>query len=97
MASALLTQFRRSKLYQDTPIIALTASSTPSEIAQMQQAGFDGLIGKPIDPTHLFSSVEFCAGGDMGACMNTNPSMTQRLIEILGHLWMRATPKLRCA
>lgn len=50
---ALLTQFRSSGLYKKTPIIALTAASTPSEIEQMQQAGFNGLIGKPIDPTHF--------------------------------------------
>jgi CheY-like chemotaxis protein len=47
---SLLAEFRRSSLYMDTPIIAFTASSTPEEIAQMQKAGFNGLIGKPLDP-----------------------------------------------
>lgn len=50
---SLLEQFRRNELYKDTKIIALTAAATPGEMVRMQQAGFDGLIGKPIDPTQF--------------------------------------------
>lgn len=46
----LLAELRQNELYKRTPVIAVTAASTPDEIAQMQQAGFNGLIGKPIDP-----------------------------------------------
>ena len=39
---------RSDPAYQDTQVIAVTASIMPSDVALLQQAGFDGLIGKPL-------------------------------------------------
>ncbi len=44
----LLEWLRADPKYNDTKIIALTASVMVHDVAQLQKAGFDGLIGKPI-------------------------------------------------
>jgi CheY-like chemotaxis protein len=44
----LLEWLRADSTYKNTKIIALTASVMVHDVAQLQKAGFDGLIGKPI-------------------------------------------------
>ena len=44
----ILHMLRQHDDHQHKPIIALTASVTAQEVEQMQRAGFDGLIGKPL-------------------------------------------------
>lgn len=44
----LLEMLRAHPQYQDCKIIALTASVMVQDVKQLQDAGFDGLIGKPI-------------------------------------------------
>jgi len=43
-----LTLLRGLHEYESTPIIAMTASVTRLDVEQIRDAGFDGLIGKPI-------------------------------------------------
>lgn len=45
----MLAQLRGSFLYHSTPIIALTASVMNEEVDQLREAGFDGIIPKPVD------------------------------------------------
>ncbi len=45
-----LKQFRRDQRFKDTLIVAVTADVTPENMERARQAGFDGFIGKPIDP-----------------------------------------------
>jgi CheY-like chemotaxis protein len=40
-----------------TPIVALTASALPNELAAVSGAGFDLILTKPIDPEELRSKV----------------------------------------
>lgn len=43
-----LKLLRGDDTYKDTKIIAMTASVMSSEVNELRNAGFDGLIGKPI-------------------------------------------------
>lgn len=43
-----LKLLRSDDTYKDTKIIAMTASVMSSEVNELRNAGFDGLIGKPI-------------------------------------------------
>ena len=45
----MLQMLKSSGQYNDIPIVALTASVMSEEIQQLQDAGFTGCIGKPID------------------------------------------------
>lgn len=45
----MLKMFRDSADFQKSRIIALTASVMNEEVQQLQSAGFDGCLGKPID------------------------------------------------
>jgi CheY-like chemotaxis protein len=45
----MLKMLRNHPNYCQKPIVALTASVMNEEIQQLQEAGFDGIIAKPID------------------------------------------------
>ncbi|GAB4344244.1 MAG: hypothetical protein Kow00117_22490 [Phototrophicales bacterium] len=44
----MLKLLKQEPAYAKTPVIAMTASVTVSEIEQLRTAGFDGLIAKPV-------------------------------------------------
>jgi CheY-like chemotaxis protein len=44
----ILKWLRENPAYETTKVIALTASVMVQDVSQLQEAGFDGLIGKPI-------------------------------------------------
>lgn len=44
----MLDLLRAERAYDNVPIIAMTASVTVSEIESLKEAGFDGLIAKPV-------------------------------------------------
>ena len=45
---SMLEMLRRDPDYQNTKIIALTASVTNEEVERLRTSGFDGAIGKPL-------------------------------------------------
>jgi two-component system cell cycle response regulator DivK len=45
----MLRLIRRSETYQSTKVIALTASVMNEEVKMLKEAGFDGVIAKPLD------------------------------------------------
>ena len=45
----MLEMLRQSSHFQHTPVVALTASVMNEEVEQLQSAGFDGCIAKPVD------------------------------------------------
>lgn len=45
----MLEMLRKSGHYNDTIIVALTASVMNEEVAQLRESGFDGCLSKPID------------------------------------------------
>jgi two-component system cell cycle response regulator DivK len=44
-----LRQLRADPAFDRTPIVAFTASVTPTDRSQIQAAGFDGFLSKPIN------------------------------------------------
>lgn len=54
----MLGMLRERDIFEDTMIIAVTASVMNEEIERLQAAGFDGAIGKPIDPDDFPALVE---------------------------------------
>ncbi|RMF34240.1 MAG: response regulator [Chloroflexi bacterium] len=45
-----LARLRAEPRFQDTLIVAVTAEATEDNLQRARRAGFDGFIGKPIDP-----------------------------------------------
>jgi CheY-like chemotaxis protein len=45
----MLQMLREEEMYQNIPVVALTASVMAEEVEQLQSASFDGTIAKPID------------------------------------------------
>jgi two-component system cell cycle response regulator DivK len=45
-----LAKLRAHPKFQDTKIVAVTAEATESNLQRARSAGFDGFIGKPLDP-----------------------------------------------
>ena len=45
----MLEMLRKSGRYNDTFIVALTASVMNEEVSQLRESGFDGCLSKPID------------------------------------------------
>jgi CheY-like chemotaxis protein len=47
----ILKMLRADPQYRDAKVIAMTASVMSDDVSQLREAGFDGLIGKPIPGT----------------------------------------------
>lgn len=45
-----LKKIRASERLKATPIIAVTAEASPEQIKKSRESGFDGFLGKPLDP-----------------------------------------------
>ncbi len=45
----MLAMLRKTEQFSKTPVVAMTASVMNEEVQQLQTAGFDGCISKPID------------------------------------------------
>lgn len=46
---AMLRLIRRNSAYETIPVVALTASVMNEEVKLLREAGFDGVIAKPLD------------------------------------------------
>lgn len=47
---AMLRLLRDAEKFQHCKVIAITASILPDDVSKLQQAGFDGLVSKPLMP-----------------------------------------------
>lgn len=47
---AALHRLRAEPRFKDTLIVAVTADASQANVARAREAGFDGFIGKPLDP-----------------------------------------------
>lgn len=45
-----LHKIRETDRFSDVPIVAVTAYSSEDQMQRAREAGFDGFIGKPLDP-----------------------------------------------
>lgn len=48
-----LAKVRSDPRFAETRVVAVTAESSPQAMKQAKQAGFDGFLGKPIDPSRF--------------------------------------------
>jgi two-component system cell cycle response regulator DivK len=45
-----LNKLRSNERLKDTLVLAVTAEASQAQMSKAQQAGFDGFLGKPLDP-----------------------------------------------
>jgi two-component system cell cycle response regulator DivK len=61
---AILAQIRATPRLHDTRVVALTANIMPDDLARARAAGFDGLIGKPINRLRFAQQVAHALAGE---------------------------------
>lgn len=54
----------RTSLYKEIPVIAVTANASQDEMNRAQSAGFDGFVGKPLDPDRFPDQIRRMLHGD---------------------------------
>jgi two-component system cell cycle response regulator DivK len=54
----------RNSPYKEIPVIAVTANASQDELNRSRAAGFDGFIGKPLDPDRFPDQVRRMLRGD---------------------------------
>jgi two-component system, cell cycle response regulator DivK len=58
-----LVKIRASSHLKSIPVIAVTAEASPEQIAKARQAGFDGFLGKPLDPDRFPDQIQRILAG----------------------------------
>jgi len=59
-----LDRLRAHSRFKDTRIVAVTADASRDNMARARRAGFDGFIGKPIDPDHFPNQIRSILEGE---------------------------------
>jgi two-component system cell cycle response regulator DivK len=58
-----LAKLRAHSKFQDTKIVAVTAEATEGNLHRAREAGFDGFIGKPLDPDRFPDQIKLILRG----------------------------------
>ncbi|MGC9467062.1 MAG: response regulator [Anaerolineae bacterium] len=59
-----LKSLRSDERFQDVPIVAVTANASVENFQRAKREGFDGFIGKPLDPERFPNQVRRILGGE---------------------------------
>ena len=59
-----LRKIRASKTLKNTLVIAVTAEASVAQINKSKEAGFDGFIGKPLDPDRFPEQIRRILSGE---------------------------------
>lgn len=59
-----LKKIRASDHLKSIPIVAVTAEASDEQIKKARVAGFDGFLGKPLDPDRFPEQIRRILGGD---------------------------------
>jgi two-component system cell cycle response regulator DivK len=59
-----MMRLRHEPRFKDTLIVAVTADASEATMHRARQTGFDGFIGKPLDPDHFPDQVKRILGGE---------------------------------
>jgi len=59
-----LASLRQHPRFKDVPIVAVTADISVENYTKAQQAGFDGFVGKPLDPDRFPNQVRRVLRGE---------------------------------
>lgn len=54
----------RNSVFKEIPVIAVTANASQDELNRAQSSGFDGFVGKPLDPDRFPEQVRRMLRGD---------------------------------
>ena len=59
-----LRKIRSSENLKEIPVIAVTAEASQEQINKARLAGFNGFIGKPLDPDHFPGQIQRILSGE---------------------------------
>ena len=59
-----LKKIRASDRLKATPIVAVTAEASSQQIKKARAAGFDGFLGKPLDPDRFPDQIKLILNGE---------------------------------
>jgi two-component system cell cycle response regulator DivK len=59
-----LRKIRQSQHLKNIPIVAVTAEASEEQIAKAKAAGFDGFLGKPLDPDLFPDQIQKILSGE---------------------------------
>jgi two-component system cell cycle response regulator DivK len=59
-----LQRIRASENLKDTLVIAVTAEASTHQMNKARQAGFDGFLGKPLDPDRFPDQIQQILAGE---------------------------------
>ena len=59
-----LKKIRASEHLKSIPIVAVAAEASDEQITKARSAGFDGFLGKPLDPDRFPEQIRRILGGD---------------------------------
>jgi len=59
-----LKKIRASEHLKSIPIVAVTAEASDEQLAKARSAGFDGFLGKPLDPDRFPEQIRRILNGD---------------------------------
>lgn len=59
-----LKKIRASERLKDTLVVAVTAEASLEQIKKAREAGFDGFIGKPLNPDHFPDQIRRILAGE---------------------------------
>ena len=59
-----LRKIRQSPRLRTVPVIAVTAEASTEQINKARQAGFDGFLGKPLDPDRFPDQIQSILKGE---------------------------------
>jgi two-component system cell cycle response regulator DivK len=58
-----LQKIRNSPSLKHTKVVAVTAEASPEQMEKARKSGFDGFIGKPLDPDHFPEQIKAILSG----------------------------------
>jgi two-component system cell cycle response regulator DivK len=59
-----LRKIRSSGRLKDTIVVAVTAEASAEQMKKAREAGFDGFLGKPLDPDHFPDQIRHILAGE---------------------------------
>jgi two-component system cell cycle response regulator DivK len=59
-----LKKIRSSPTLQNTKVIAVTAEASPEQMSKSKSSGFDGFLGKPLDPDRFPEQIKRILAGE---------------------------------
>ena len=59
-----LRKIRLSPNFRNVPVVAVTAEASPEQINKARLAGFNGFLGKPLDPDRIPDQIQHILAGD---------------------------------